>query len=275
MGRRNEDNLLRRSFCLAGGLGLDAERRLWRNGVVCWDDYRRQGKGFFSPNRHARVLAELEAAEAALVEHDVRFFLKQLPPAARVRVWPLVSDRAVYLDVETTGLGQDDYITTAVIYCGQTVQVFVRDHNLHDLPQRVPADGTLVTYNGRRFDLPRLRAELKYRFRQPHLDLAPVLRAAGYGPGLKACERQLGVRRGRSPALTGADAVCLWRAYERGDFAALERLVTYNVEDALVLERLLVAACNASMHDCPMFRTIPLPSQSAARAPPRGRTSDT
>lgn len=249
------------SFTLLGGLGRDAERRLWRQGILSWADYRRSGEGIFSETRHRRVLADIERAEAALANDDVDFFLSQLPAFARMRVWPLVANRAVYLDIETTGLAPADPPTTAVIYDGCQPRVFLAGRNLHTMPRFVPDSSVLVTYNGRRFDLPRLRCHAAIRFRQPHLDLAPVLRAAGYGPGLKTCERQLGVSRTRCTGLDGAHAVGLWHRFQTGDISALGELVAYNVEDAISLERVLVAAYNRSMLQYPNFRPVPPPRQ--------------
>lgn len=253
--------MLTYSFCLLGGLSLDAEQRLWRHGVISWADYCRRGAEFFRSARHQRVLADIPAAEAALRHRDVRFFLEHLPLAAQVRVWPLLADRAVYLDIETTGLDDDDQVTTAALYDGRSVRTFVRDQDLHELPAALPPSSVLVTYNGQRFDLPRLRRQLGCTFPQRHLDLSPALRKAGLGPGLKACERQLGVTRKETAELTGADAVRLWAAYQSGHLQSLKQLLAYNLQDVLVLERLLVAACNRSMGSCPLYRAIPSPIQ--------------
>ena len=256
--------MLRSSLCLLGGLSLDAERRLWRQGILTWEDYRRSADGVFSPARHHRVLADIPAAETALEKGDLRFFLKHLPAAARMRVWPLLADRAVYLDIETTGLGPEDVPTTAVLYDGHDLRAFVAGRNLHDLPESIRRNAVLVTYNGRRFDLPHLRCHLGCKFPYPHLDLAPVLRATGYGPGLKASERQLGVTRRLCADMDGTGAVALWRRFVEGEASALETLLTYNAEDTLSLERVLVAACNASMKGCPCFQPISLPKQPDA-----------
>ena len=253
--------MIRLSFCLLGGLSLDAERELWRRGIFCWNDYRRQRSPVFNAARHARILADMENAEAALASCNIRFFLKQFPAAARLRVWPLIANRAVYLDIETTGLGPGDEITTTAIYDGRLVRTFVRGQNLPEVATAIPKDCVLVTYNGLRFDVPRLRRQLSCRLRQPHLDLCPVLRAAGFGHGLKACERQLYVTRSVLPETTGADAVRLWRKYQQGDQESLRQLVSYNVEDVLVLERLLIAGCNHSMRKCPV-----LPPHASANA---------
>lgn len=257
--------MIRLSLCLFGGLSPDAERMLWQRGIFSWNDYRREGKRCFGSDRHARILAEIDEAEAAFARNDLRFFLKRLPRMAQTRVWPMIHDRVAYLDIETTGLAVDDAITTVAIYDGHSVRTFIQGQNLAKVAVAIPEDSVLVTYNGRRFDLPFLRRELSCRFPQPHVDLCPVMRAAGFGPGLKECERQLHVTRRIASGVTGADAVTLWQAYRAGDAAALQRLVAYNTEDALSLERLLVAGCNNSMRHCPVYHPIPMPQQSSQR----------
>ncbi len=253
--------MLRYSFCGLGGLSLDAERRLWQHGIVSWDDYRRCGQGIFGSARHARVLTDIAIAETAMDQNDVRYFLHRLPVAEQVRLWPHVRTRLIYLDIETTGLGRDDLITTAVMYNGRDLSHFVRGHDLMQLPDAIPTDAVLVTYNGRRFDLPRLRQEFGRSMSCPHLDLCPILRARGYTGGLKVCEQRLRVKRRSAANLHGADAVRLWHAYGTGDEDALRRLLVYNQEDALALERLLIAAYNESMNSCPTFSPVPFPRQ--------------
>lgn len=254
--------MLRCSFCFLGGLGVDAERRLWRRGIVSWDDYCRSGGGVFNASRHERILADMGQAESALEHNDVRHFLRCLPMSERVRVWPMIQGRTIYLDIETTGLSHEDKVTTVALYDGQRVLTYVRGQSLQALAADVREDAVLVTYNGRQFDLPFLRRELKHSFRQPHLDLCPILRKRGYTGGLKACERRLGVARKEMRDATGAKAPTLWQAYRAGDEAAIGSLLGYNVQDALVLERLLVAAYNESMRECPVHRPIPAPKQS-------------
>ena len=253
--------MIQMSFCLLGGLGLDAERRLWQHGIFCWNDYRRQGADIFSASRHSRILSDMEKAEIALARRDIQFFLKAFPLPAQLRVLPLLANHVVYLDIETTGLKPIDTITTAAIYDGRDVRTFIRERNLPEIVAAIPRDCVLVTYNGRRFDVPHLRRELTCRIRQLHLDLCPVLRAAGFGHGLKACERQLNVGRPRSMKTTGQEAVQLWKRYQQGNLASLAELLAYNIEDVLALERLLIAGSNYTMRSCPVYHPMTIPVQ--------------
>ena len=70
-----------------------------------------------------------------------------------------------------------------------------------------------------------------------------MLASLGYRGGLKAVERTLGI--GREPSIRGVDgfeAVRLWRRHERGDRAALEKLLLYNLTDVVNLVELLEIA---------------------------------
>ena len=67
-----------------------------------------------------------------------------------------------------------------------------------------------------------------------------MLASLGYRGGLKAVERNLGLRR--DPAIQGVDgfeAVQLWRRYRQGDRAALRKLMLYNLTDVVNLVELV------------------------------------
>jgi uncharacterized protein YprB with RNaseH-like and TPR domain len=54
----------------------------------------------------------------------------------------------------------------------------------------------------------------------------------GHRGGLKAIERRLGLQRDESiQDMGGLEAVRLWYRYRRGDRAALERLIRYNLAE--------------------------------------------
>jgi uncharacterized protein YprB with RNaseH-like and TPR domain len=99
----------------------------------------------------------------------------------------------------------------------------------------------IVTFNGGSFDLPVLKRSFRgLEMDQIHVDLCPLLRKLGYRGGLKRIEAELGITRPEGIAgLTGFDAVILWRRYfGLHDHNALERLIAYNREDCVNLERL-------------------------------------
>jgi len=95
----------------------------------------------------------------------------------------------------------------------------------------------LVSFNGKRFDVPFLQQsfDLDGALDRPHLDLMYPCRQIDLTGGLKQIEKDVGIQRDR-PDLSGKDAVRLWYEAERGDDAALETLISYNREDVDHLE---------------------------------------
>src|SRR6185503_9998921 len=109
--------------------------------------------------------------------------------------WRLASDfrRSIaYLDIETTGLGYGDMITTIAIYDGSNILHYINGQNLSDFKRDIQAYNLLVTYNGKCFDVPFIERFFNIRLDHAHIDLRYVLKSLGYTGGLKACERQLG-----------------------------------------------------------------------------------
>lgn len=163
-------------------------------------------------------------------------------------------ESCAYLDIETTGLSPTNGELTVVgVYLhngsmvrqsspreGKMVQLVggeVTDVRLAEVTESVQ---TLYTYNGARFDLPYIKAKLGLDLTQGrvHHDLMyDCWRNNLYG-GLKAVERQLGIRR-ETAGIDGRMAVRLWWDYQNsGDIASLETLLRYNREDVLSLKML-------------------------------------
>lgn len=155
-------------------------------------------------------------------------------------------ERCAYLDIETTSLSPSDGELTVVgVYLhngskGKMVQLVggeISDVKLDRVTENVR---TLYTYNGERFDLPYIKAKLGLDLTQGrvHRDLMyDCWRNNLYG-GLKAVERQLGIRR-QTAGIDGRMAVQLWWDYQRhGEVKCLQTLLRYNREDVLSLKML-------------------------------------
>jgi uncharacterized protein YprB with RNaseH-like and TPR domain len=157
-------------------------------------------------------------------------------------MWGDFMEDAVFLDIETTGMGPPvDYVTVAGLHDARGTHSFIRGENLFTLPERIEKYRLIVTFNGAQFDLPFLRSHMGDIFsRHGHIDLRFVLRRLGYRGGLKSIERRLGIRRPDEVAgMDGFEAVLLWRRYLRGDEKALEKLVAYNRQDVENLRGLM------------------------------------
>jgi len=251
--------LLESTFCHIPGIGPRTERRLWERGVTTWSDLLDQDVPL-SPARLDQARRILEDSRRALQADDAGFFLDRLAPAEHWRLVSRFRDRAVYLDIETTGMGIGSEITAIAVYDGRRPSVFVLGQNLEAFPRVIASCRLLVTYNGKCFDVPMLERYFGLKLDMPHIDLRYVLAGAGVTGGLKGCERKLGVSRAGLEDVDGYGAVLLWRLYQNtADKRVLETLLAYNLQDALSLEPLLTAAYNIRLAGlaCPGHARLP------------------
>jgi uncharacterized protein YprB with RNaseH-like and TPR domain len=170
-------------------------------------------------------------------------FLDSLPMSGAIM---REMESCAYLDIETTSLSPaDGELTVVGVYLhhgtkGKVIQLVGDEISAVKLDELTENVQTLYTYNGERFDLPYIKAKLGLDLtqRRVHRDLMyDCWRNNLYG-GLKAVERQLGIRR-QTAGIDGRMAVQLWCDYQRGGNATLlETLLKYNREDVLSLKML-------------------------------------
>jgi uncharacterized protein YprB with RNaseH-like and TPR domain len=265
--------VLRQTFCHVPGIGLKAEERLWASGVTSWDAVE-QATAAVSAARRERLTRHLEESQRRLAERNVGFFAATLPASEHWRLYPDFQQSVAYVDIETTGLGgPGDHITTIALYDGRSIRHYVHGRNLVDFAQDIRSYQLLVTYNGKCFDLPMLRASFSLPMDQAHIDLRYVLASLGYKGGLKVCERRLGLDRGDLANVDGFFAVLLWREYRtRNNPQALETLLAYNIRDVVNLEALLVKAYNLKAAQTPFGPTVTLPLPPLPEEPFRAHT---
>jgi uncharacterized protein len=230
--------MLESTFIHVPGIGPKTERRLWEDGYTSWDLFRDR----YSGSRRATVLPLLNLDEVR----------RRLPRNELWRLYPLYRDRTAFLDIETTGYG--DEITCVGLYDGRTARTFVLGRDLWDFPEALEPYEMLVTFNGSQFDLPILERRfgglgLSERL---HVDLRFGLRRLGLRGGLKKIERELGIDRGPLNGVDGWSAVVLWQLHRRGHARALETLECYNLEDVVNLEPLLCHLYNAEIAGAPL-----------------------
>lgn len=146
-----------------------------------------------------------------------------------------------YLDIETTGLSLFSADVTVIGVSRDSdkgvIQLVGDDISSSRLVDMLEGIGILYTYNGARFDLPFIREKLGVDLmeRCEHRDLMYSCWKRNLYGGLKAVERQLGIRR-KFPDIDGWVAVRLWMEYRyNGDIGSLEKLLQYNREDVLNL----------------------------------------
>jgi uncharacterized protein YprB with RNaseH-like and TPR domain len=208
---------------------------------VTWDDFLESGRiQRISPDKKLVVDAQLDKAKQALSSGDAAFFASALPSSEHWRCLGEYGPRAVYLDIETTGLSLSSPITMVGVSDGKRVHTLVRGMNLstENLRGILAGAGAIVTFNGASFDLPIIERQFPGAIPAvPQVDLRYPLRRLGHTGGLKAIERELGIERDkRVEYMTGQEAVYLWRIWERqGSRNALDLLTEYNAADCLSL----------------------------------------
>jgi len=225
--------MLRRTFVHLPGVGPNAERRLWHAGIKTWEDFADAKDLRLKPEVRDRLAEHLCLSAQRLDKRDARFFRDCLPRDSWWRAYPDFVREAVYLDIETTGMGGWAETTVVGLLRQGRMQVFIKDENLVELPAALADCKLLITFYGSAFDLPFLRRRFAdLACNALHLDLCFLLRRLGLRGGLKAVEQRLGIERSEATrGLSSYDAVRLWREWERGSKEALALLLEYNRED--------------------------------------------
>lgn len=234
---------LKSSLQLFPGIGEKKEKQLFGVGVYNWESllqYQKQKSDPLLPSVSI-LLERLEELEGQLSEANFSFFTSELPSLEYWRLWQNFPERFCFLDIETTGISESSVTTVVSIYQNHRMQTFERGKDLEFLFDSISPEDILVTYNGKRFDVPFLEREFRYRMKNPQLDLMNLLHSIGIKGGLKKSEVQLGlVRPDEIAGMDGRQAPLLWFEYQRtNNIEALDKLIAYNREDTKNLEIVL------------------------------------
>lgn len=261
--------MIEQTFLHMAGVGHATEQRLWRNGFRSWDhlrealnsgwssgdvlrDRRVQRRLFDdtgSSEKHARTLAWLgclDASRKSWEQRDYRFFTDLLRPSDHWRLLASVWKEALFLDIETTGLSSELHYATVIgaLYQGKIHQ-WVWPQPLDQLRDLLKSARIMVTFNGRRFDVPFLQAHIPdLEFPDAHIDLLYIANAARLKGGQKAVEQSLGLDRDVEISdLSGREAVLAWCSGLYGDKKAYQQLLKYNRADVELMPRLTQLLC--------------------------------
>ncbi|MBX0286638.1 ribonuclease H-like domain-containing protein [Haloarcula salinisoli] len=225
------------SFIGVDGVGEQTEQSIWEQGVTHWDEFEPSVVGGKRGDRIDQFIREgREYLDAA----DVAYFDRQFPSSEQWRLYETFDEQACFFDIETTGLDEHrNQVTTVSLHqAGETETLVAGDDLTAGNLRAAFADADLlVTFNGKRFDVPFLEANFDVDLQRPHLDLMYTCKKIGLSGGLKQVEQDIGIERDR-PDISGQDAVRLWREHERGQDGSLETLVSYNREDTVNLQTL-------------------------------------
>ncbi|MBI5527645.1 MAG: ribonuclease H-like domain-containing protein [Deltaproteobacteria bacterium] len=240
--------MLRNTFIHLPGVGPKTERSLWDIGYIEWQDVaNRPRPRTWGAARWDDLKARVGESEAALLARDAQYFERRLHASETWRIYRFFSDKAAFVDIETTGLsGPDAQITVVGVYDGNDVHQFVEGIDLEKFQEFIEPFELLVTYNGKCFDIPILRNRFRraHLERKGHIDLRYVFAAQGFSGGLKGIEKRLGIARpGEVAQMDGYAAVICWFRYCQGQTEYLDLLRQYNAEDTRNLKPLAETAC--------------------------------
>jgi uncharacterized protein YprB with RNaseH-like and TPR domain len=260
--------MLKNTFCHLPGIGLSIERRLWDFGVQCWEDLIRADAAKLAWKRRDSVADHVKESLEHFEKCNPKYFMELLPSHQQWRLFPAFREKVAYLDIETTGLSDNDQITTIAIYDGRSIFHYVQGQNLNRFREDIEKYSVIITYNGKCFDVPFLQRYFNATINQAHIDLRYVLQSLGYRGGLKECERRLGIDRGDLIDVDGFFAVLLWEDFKRNkNQKALETLLAYNIQDVVNLETLMTIAFNKKLKDTPFEKAYRLSLPSSPSIP--------
>jgi hypothetical protein len=234
--------MIRHTFSILSGIGASKESKLWRDGVLTWDDFiSSKSPAGISGGTKSLHDAKLEEAQQRLLDKDAAYFQNALANTEHWRLFDLFSQNAICMDIETNGLpaGAGGYITVVGLYDGVNYTSFVKGRNLSAKAVSAALSGCkcLVTFYGSVFDVPFLEKTIpRFKLQAPHFDLCFALRKLGIKGGLKRIEGRFGIAREDDlEGMDGYGAVLLWNRANRGDAKALDTLIRYNREDTVNL----------------------------------------
>jgi uncharacterized protein YprB with RNaseH-like and TPR domain len=245
--------VLNKTFTGLARLSHSAECKLWQHGILDWNSAVRCLELPLSAKKAAELRQEIRVARIAKEVGLIDWFLERLVPGHEIRVLPDFAENTAFIDIETTGLGRQDVVTTVAIYMSHTMHLFVRDINLQELLRFIPKIKLLITFNGTKFDLPFLKKTFRLPWAIPHIDLLYALKEHGFSGGQKKIENMLSIhRRPQTKGVIGSDAPILWKHHKKGNRSALRQLLLYNAEDVWMLIKLALACFQFSTRSYPI-----------------------
>jgi uncharacterized protein len=225
--------MLRNSFIHIPGISKEKEVMLWQSNITNWQE-------FLDNDTFPKLRSWVEESLEAHNTNNHNFFLSHLPSREHWRTYN--EFKHCFLDIETTGLSKHrDEVTVIGLYDGRESKIFINGKNLDEFPKEIAKYQTVITFNGKCFDVPFLKAKFpEVDFNKFHIDLRYVMKDLGFAGGLKKIEKDVGIQRDDDlQEVDGYEAVRLWHRYKKGDDAALRLLVKYNIADIENLKTLM------------------------------------
>ena len=180
--------MITNSFIFLEKITAARERKLWQQGIRSWDDFLRTDKiSGITPAAKKYYDRKIIEARRHLYNSDSRYFASLLPQTEHWRLYDFFKEEAVYLDIETDGLSDNNDVTLVGLFDGYDTKTMIRSVNLdwRLLRKELEKYKIVVTFNGSVFDLP----FMKKRYGEvipklPHYDLSFCCSRIGLNGGL-------------------------------------------------------------------------------------------
>ena len=236
--------MIKSTFIFVPGIGEKTEENLWKKSILTWYDLKERAPIIGLSKTKRRIIEDyLDRAEKALDMRDASFFATHLPQKEYWRLYKEFRDKALFLDIETTGLSRyyDKITLIGASNERNKIKIFVRDNNLDEALNYLQNYEMIVTFNGKLFDIPFIMNEFPEAKIPPiHIDLRYLLRTLGVTGPLKKIEGTLNISRPKEvQEVNGREAAVLWSRFVKGDDSALEKLLLYNIYDVVNLRDIM------------------------------------
>src|SRR3989344_5506438 len=123
--------MIQSTFLFLPGVSQKTEQKLWKHGILDWEAFlQAQAIEGISEKRKAFYDRKISEAKHRLYEGDSSYFSAVLPQAEHWRLYEFFKEEAVFLDIETSGVEADSYITVIGLFDGISTKTMVKDINL-------------------------------------------------------------------------------------------------------------------------------------------------
>jgi len=219
------------------GISPATECALQRRGINQKKQLVTLADALFSPKQAIQVKNSYERLEKVQQIGLLDCMVNAFPCGHRIRVLHDYFQTVAFLDIETDGMSCRAAITCISVLLNKQMSTFVRGINLDQFLEIWVKCGILVTFNGKRFDIPKILNEFNLSTIPAHIDLMDEAAHYGFRGGLKKITAKMGFIRREKNCLSGSDAITNWNEYmETGNEDARSRLISYNQDDVYALE---------------------------------------
>lgn len=232
-----KNNLLAQSLCMLKGISPATECTLRQRGIILQKQLLTSADDLFSAKQAAKIKNSYQRIEKIQQLNLLDGLVNALPCGHRVRVIYEYYQKTAFLDIETDGKSEYANITCISILKENKISTFVQGRNLDDFLDLWATCGIIVTFNGKRFDLPRILNEFCLTTVPAHIDLMHEAAHYGLRGGLKNITNNLGFQRKEQNCTIGNDAIVLWQEFnETQNEEKLSQLIAYNQDDVYALK---------------------------------------